>query len=111
MELLIYQSLDLITEQYSRIKTKQEKELLQENKYNEKCYLGLLQESQIDDYEFDIYAYVSNTRYKYILLKNETHSIIKQIGSHGGILSSQAASAALSSTNQTSVGSQSALVN
>ena len=45
------------------------------------CYLGLLIESNVNEYELDVYAYVSNTRYKYILIKNEQHQIMRNIGS------------------------------
>lgn len=38
---------------------------------NEACYLGCLFESFIDEYELDLYAYVSVTKYKYILIKND----------------------------------------
>jgi len=41
--------------------------------YNENTYLGLLFEGLIGEYEFDIYGYISNTKYKYLLVKNDTH--------------------------------------
>ena len=83
--MLVYQSLDLINDQYLKIKTEKE----QENKskeglnklFNESNYLGLLFESNIGEYELDVYAFISNTRYKYILLKNDRHQIQRNIGS------------------------------
>ena len=39
--------------------------------YNESAYLGLLFETNIGEYEMDVYAYMSITRYKYILIKND----------------------------------------
>lgn len=57
--------------------------------YNESCYLGLIFESQVGDYEFDVYAYISHTRYKYLLIKNEKHSILREIGQKGGTLAQQ----------------------
>lgn len=67
--------------------------------YNESTYLGLLFESNIAEYEMDVYAYLSNTRYKYIVIKNDQHAIIRQMGmaglglNAGGPLSSASASA------------------
>ena len=54
--------------------------------YNESCYLGLLFETNISDYELDVYAHISHTRYKYILIKNEQHLILKKIGQLCGTL-------------------------
>ena len=39
--------------------------------YNESTYLGLLFEANIGEYEMDVYAYLTNTRYKYIVIKND----------------------------------------
>jgi len=82
MNMLVYQSLDLINEQYARIKGKNEHEqnVKTLKQYNESCYLGLLFETNVSDYEFDVYAHISQTRYKYILIKNEQHSILRKIG-------------------------------
>ena len=61
MKMLVNQSLDLIDEQYARIKHKAEHEqnvkLLKQ--YNESCYLGQIFEGNISDYEFDVYAHIS----------------------------------------------------
>ena len=82
MKMLIFQTLDLIEEQYARIKTKTEHEQNSKvlKQYNESCYLGHIFEANISDYEFDVYAHISLTRYKYILIKNEQHNIIRKIG-------------------------------
>ena len=37
----------------------------------EPTYLGLLLETFVSHYEFDIYGYISNTNYKYVIVKNE----------------------------------------
>lgn len=59
--MLVYQSLDLINEQYARIKAKNEHESNAKTlkQYNESCYLGLIFESNVSDYEFDVYAHIS----------------------------------------------------
>ncbi len=72
MQLLVYQCLDLITQQYSRIKTKQEKEN-SEKQYNESTFLGLMYQSNLGLFELDVYAYLTNNRYKYIVIKNDNH--------------------------------------
>ena len=54
--------------------------------YNEKCHLGLIFQTQVSDYELDVYAYISLTRYKYILIKNDQHTIIQKIGRLGGTM-------------------------
>ena len=69
--MLVYQTLDLIKQQYGKIKTVEQNK--KQNNYNESCYLGCLFESNLDDYELDFYGYVTNTHYKYILIKNDTH--------------------------------------
>ena len=76
MQLLVYQCLDLITQQYARIKTKKEKDS-QEKMYNESTFLGLLYQANLSEYELDVYAYITNTRYKYIVIKNESHVLQK----------------------------------
>ena len=88
MRQLVNQSLDLIEEQYARIKSKQEHEINAKvlKQYNESCYLGLLFETTISDYELDVYAHISHTRYKYILIKNEQHLILRKIGQLCGTL-------------------------
>jgi hypothetical protein len=48
--------------------------------YNENTYLGLLFQSNVSEYELDVYAYMSNTRYKYFIIKNDLHSIQRAIG-------------------------------
>ena len=79
MNMLVYQCLDLVSEQYARLKTREEHEKIRQ-KYNESCYLGLIFETTLSDYEFDVFAYVSPTRYKYIMVKNEEHRIQQQLG-------------------------------
>jgi len=77
MQMLVFSSLDLITEHYAKIKGDQEhkanKELAAINgqSANTSCYIGLLHEANIGEYELDVYAYVSNTKYKYIVIKSE----------------------------------------
>ena len=39
--------------------------------YNENTYLGLMFEASVGEYEMDVYGYISNTRYKYLLIKND----------------------------------------
>ena len=70
MQMLVYQSLDLIEGQYARLKTKGQHESMAKL-YNESTYLGMIFESNIGEYEMDVYAYLSNTRYKYIVIKND----------------------------------------
>jgi len=45
--------------------------------YNESTFLGLMFQANIAEYELDSYAYITNTRYKYIVLKNESHKLLK----------------------------------
>lgn len=71
MRLLVYQTLDLVDD-YARVKTKKQ-QMSVAKLYNENTYLGLLFEGLIGEYEFDIYGYISNTKYKYLLVKNDTH--------------------------------------
>jgi len=40
---------------------------------NTSYFVGLIFEANISDYELDVYAYISNTKYKYILIKNDQH--------------------------------------
>ena len=40
---------------------------------NTSCFLGQLFEAQVSDFELDVYGFISNTRYKYILIKNDQH--------------------------------------
>lgn len=86
--MLVYQALDLINEQHARIKGAKENEI---NKKLEKdqpelaistsCFLGLLFEAHVSDFELDVYAFIASTRYKYILIKNDQHQIQKNLGS------------------------------
>jgi len=76
--MLVYQALDLITEQYSRIKGSKENEMNKKQEkdqpdlaFNTNTFLGQLFEAHIQDYELDVYGYLSSTRYKYILIKND----------------------------------------
>jgi hypothetical protein len=48
--------------------------------YNMACFLGLLFEANVAEYELDVYAFISNTKYKYILIKNEPHNVLKNLG-------------------------------
>lgn len=48
--------------------------------YNENTFLGQLFQANISEYELDVYAYMSNTRYKYFIIKNDQHSIQRAIG-------------------------------
>lgn len=41
--------------------------------YSTTCFLGLLFETHVCEYELDVYGFVSSTRYKYILIKNDHH--------------------------------------
>lgn len=41
--------------------------------YNESTYLGPIFEGHIGEFEFDVYGFISNTKYKYILVKNDDH--------------------------------------
>ena len=86
MTMLLYQCLDLVDEQYARIKPKSQDNTSYSN-YNESCFLGLIFETTLSDYEMDVYAYVSNTRYKYFLIKVEDHATQVQLGK---IMGSQA---------------------
>ena len=75
--MLVYQSLDLIDE-YTKIKTKKTQQSMTKL-YNENTYLGLIFEGHIGELEFDLYGYVTNTRYKYILMKNDNHSTFRDL--------------------------------
>ena len=77
MNLLVFQALDMIESQYAKIKSEKQFEALPKM-YNDNTFLGLLTESTISTYEFDVYGFLSNTKYKYILLKNDSHPILKQ---------------------------------
>lgn len=78
--MLVFQALDLITDHYARIKgakehefnKKQEKEM-PELSMNYSCFVGHLFEAHISDFELDVFAFISSTRYKYILIKNDQH--------------------------------------
>ena len=35
-------------------------------------YMGLLMETFLETYTLDIYGYITNTNYKYIIIKNES---------------------------------------
>lgn len=74
MNLMVFQTLDLIESHYSKIKT-EEQNKAKNVRYNEDTFLGCLSSSNLGLYEFDVYAYLSNTKYKYVLIKNELHSI------------------------------------
>jgi len=37
-------------------------------------------EANVSDYELDVYAFLSNTKYKYILIKNEPHTVMRNLG-------------------------------
>ena len=69
--MLVYSSLDFIDE-YGRIKNKDHAKKYQKL-YNESTYLGCIYEGKIGEFEFDVYGFISNTKYKYILLKNDEH--------------------------------------
>ena len=71
MRMLVYSALDLVDE-YARIKTKDHPKKTSKL-YNESTYLGSIYEGKIGEFEFDVYGYISNTKYKYILLKNDDH--------------------------------------
>ena len=38
-------------------------------------------EANVSEYELDLDAFVTNTKLKYILLKNESHQIMRNLGS------------------------------
>ena len=38
-------------------------------------------EGSVSEYELDVYALVTNTKLKYILLKNDNHQILRNLGS------------------------------
>ena len=69
MNLLVFQALDLIESQYGRIKTNNELKERMHSKYNNSTYLGLLYEGNVGMLELDVYGYISNTKYKYIVIK------------------------------------------
>ena len=86
--MLVYQGLDVINEQHARIKGAKENEINKklekdqpELAVNTSCFIGLLFEAHVCDFELDVYAFISNTRYKYILIKNDQHQIQKNLGS------------------------------
>mmetsp|Transcript_407 Transcript_407/g.446 ORF Transcript_407/g.446 Transcript_407/m.446 type:complete len:96 (-) Transcript_407:110-397(-) len=42
----------------------------------EPTYLGLMMETFLDQYQVDVYGYITITNYKYILIKNEQRTSI-----------------------------------
>ena len=79
MSMLAYSSLDVFSEKSQiipdRVKTAQDakdKSLGKEpTKEQEPTYLGLLTQSFVDRYEFDVYGFVSITNFKYVVFKIE----------------------------------------
>lgn len=47
--------------------------MVQKFSFNQCTYLERIFEGHIGEYEFDIYGFVTNNRYKYILMKNDKH--------------------------------------
>jgi len=45
---------------------------MQASANSESTYLGLIMETFVSQYQMDLYGYISNTNYKYIIIKNET---------------------------------------
>jgi hypothetical protein len=86
MLMVVYQALDLISEHCSRIKGSNEhrnnEKLVKETPemaYSTNCFLGLLLETHVGEFELDVYGYVANTKYKYIIIKNEHHNTKRQL--------------------------------
>lgn len=65
--MLVYQTLDTFDEK-AKIKSVQEKKV----GTIDPTYLGLLMENFIETYELNIYGHITNTNYKYVIIKNET---------------------------------------
>lgn len=65
--MLAYQSLDFFDE-----KQKMKAQVRQQSQMQDQTYMGLLMEIFLETYTLDIYGYITNTNYKYIIIKNET---------------------------------------
>ena len=90
MKMMVLQSLDIIDEQYGKIKTETHHNLISNtNQYNDQCFLGCVFEANVDEYEMDIFAYISITKYKYILIKNDQHQLQRNLGTIGNSASGQ----------------------
>lgn len=48
--------------------------------YNSSCFLDLMFEANVADYELDVYGYLAYTKYKYIVIKNEPHNVMRNLG-------------------------------
>ncbi|CDW88798.1 UNKNOWN [Stylonychia lemnae] len=78
LKMLAYQTLDLFDEK-QRLKGTSKVQagpspapILQSSGHGESTYLGLIMETCVSQYQMDLYGYISNTNYKYIIIKNET---------------------------------------
>jgi hypothetical protein len=64
-----------MVDQYARIKGLHEQDAIKHGPTqlvpNALCFLGLIFEAHIQEYELDVYAYISATKYKYVLIKND----------------------------------------
>ena len=86
--MLVYQALDLITEHYGRIKNDNEEKQNQKDMkeapelaYKTTCFLGLMLQVHVCEFELDVYGYLTSTKYKYFLIKNEHHQIQRNLAS------------------------------
>lgn len=69
--MLVYLTLDILEE-----KQKLKAVSRSESSYTEPTYMGLIQEQFIHYYQLDIYGYISNTNYKYLIVKNEAKTTV-----------------------------------
>ncbi|TNV76008.1 hypothetical protein FGO68_gene9672 [Halteria grandinella] len=70
MKMLVYQTLDHFEEK-QKIKGAQV-QAPKQGFLAESTYQGLIIEAFVSQYQLDVYGYISNTNYKYIIIKNET---------------------------------------
>ena len=64
------------------------------------CFQGLIQEANIAEYALSVYSYISNTKYKYIVVKHEGHAVIKGMASIPQVQQSSAIVGTFGASNQ-----------
>lgn len=76
IKMLAYQSLDLFDEKQKLRGTSRapasSTATMQGSTHSESTYLGQILETWVSQYQLDLYGFVTNTNYKYLIIKNET---------------------------------------
>ena len=71
LKMLVYQTFDLFDEK-QRLKSQSViRQPPGQSAHSETTYLGLIMETFISQFQIDVYGYISNTNYKYLIIKNE----------------------------------------